>query len=81
MEAKVISLTDEVIERRDYRNAMEIHINGKMVFSVYDGEPEDANLRRDFNDCWKIPSLLEMAHRAGIAGEKLSIVHEKVDEF
>ena len=81
LEIKIISLTDEAINRRDYRDSMEIHIDGERVFSVFDGEPEDANLARDFNDCWTIPSLLEMAHKAGIAGKELSVVHEKVDEL
>ena len=45
------SLTEQGVEDRDYRDAIEIFIDGKRVFSVGDGEPEDSNLGRDFSDC------------------------------
>ena len=78
---EIISLTEEGQERRDYGNALEIRFNGSRVFSVYDGEPEDSNLCRDFNDCWKIPDLIEKAYKAGLAGEELEITSSEVDEI
>uniref|UniRef100_A0A6M3KYB0 Uncharacterized protein n=1 Tax=viral metagenome TaxID=1070528 RepID=A0A6M3KYB0_9ZZZZ len=81
MKVTVKSLTDEEFERRDYRDALEIYIDGKVRFSVYDGEPEDANLSRDFNDCWNISELMKTAFLAGKNGEEFEIEILRVDEF
>ena len=62
MKITIKSRSDKNYEECDYRNAIEISIDGKRVFEVADGEPEDSNLSRDFNDCWKIPELLESAY-------------------
>lgn len=78
MKVKVMSLTEEEIEQRDYRDILAIYINDKKVFIVMDGEPEDANLNRDFNDCWFITDLMRQAYQAGINGEALEIEHVKV---
>lgn len=75
------SLTEQGVEDRDYRDAIEIFIDGKRVFSVGDGEPEDSNLGRDFSDCWQIPDLLKMAYEAGKKGEELIIETEEVDDL
>ena len=80
MEVEVISLTEKAIERRDYRDYIEIKFNGVEVFNVGDGEPEDSNLARSFNDCWNIPSMLKKAHNAGLSGEKLIMKYTEVDE-
>jgi len=81
MKVEVISLTDKVIEDREYRDRLVIKIDGKNEFHVSDGEPEDARLGRDFSDCWKIPELMTMAHEAGAKGEAIEIVITKVDEI
>ena len=81
MKIKVLSLTEEAFDKRDYRDVMEILIDDKSVFCVYDGEPEDANLRRDFNDCIVVPDLMKMAYEAGVAGETFEIEYLKVDEI
>ena len=39
MKIEITSLTDKAIEERG-GDILEIKINGKKVFSVYDGEPE-----------------------------------------
>ena len=80
MKVLLVSLTDEAQERRDYRDCLEISIDGKAVFEVYDGEPEDATLARDFNDCWGIPELMEKAYLAGIANEDFLIERREEDE-
>lgn len=77
MQIKVISLTEEEIEKRDYRNEVIIKIDDEKVFEVRDGEPEDSNLFRDFSDVWKVPSLMQRAYDAGKKGEPLGIVYEE----
>ena len=57
----------------DYGQTLSIEIDGKEVFSVYDGEPEDNNLSRNFNDCFIIDDLLRKAYEAGKNGEPLEI--------
>ena len=81
MKIVVKSLTEKEIERRDYSDVMAISIDGKTVFCVNDGEPEDANLRRDFNDCLKIPQLMEYAFNAGKNGEMFEIERLRVDSI
>jgi hypothetical protein len=80
MKVIVYSLTEKGQERRDYRDVLEIEVDGKRAFSVYDGEPEDATLARDFSDCWSIGGLMEDAHKAGVNGEPFSLEYRKEDE-
>ena len=81
MKVTVKSLTDKGQERRNYRNIMGIEIDGKYKFRVYDGEPEDSNLSRDFNDCWGIPNLMKEAYEAGKKGEEFIIEEIELDEI
>ena len=81
MKVTLFSLTEDAKQKRDYRDAIEITIDGRVVFSAWDGEPEDANLSRDFNDCWSIPELMEQAYKAGIAEENFSIEYREEDEL
>lgn len=61
------------VEGYDGREAMAINIDGKEVFRVMDGEPEDSNLCRDFSDCYKLPKILKKVFDAGKAGETFSL--------
>ena len=81
MNIDVLSLTSKALEERDWQDVLEIRFNNRTVFTVHDGEPEDANLRRDFNDCLKIPDLLLKVYDAGKRGEEMIIKHKKVDEI
>lgn len=81
MKVTVIKLTEEAVEKRDYRDGFVIEIDGKGVASFFDGEPEDANLSRDFKDCWGIPDLLKRAHEAGKNGETFELEAKEVAEF
>lgn len=46
-----------------------VSVDGRPVFSIGSGEPEDMSLGRDLNDAYSVPKLLEKAHAAGKAGE------------
>ena len=81
MKVSTISLTEEAVERRDYRDMYVIEINDKKVFSVSDGEPEDSNLRRDFSDVYSIPELMQKAYDAGKRGEEITFEQIEVDEY
>ena len=65
MKVKVVNLSQEALENNDWRDILHIYIDGKKVFLVGDGEPEDSNLGRDFGDCCKIPDLMKRAFEAG----------------
>lgn len=43
------------------RDGLEIYINGKLALEFLDGEPEDSNLRRDFNGVYSITNYLKLA--------------------
>ena len=46
-----------------------------------EGEPEDANIGRDFADIVDIDNLVKMAYEAGKNGESLEIDHKNYDSF
>jgi len=81
MKVTVKSLSEKLYEKRDCRDMLEILIDGKSSFTVFDGEPEDATLARDFNDCWSIPGLMRVAFDAGKNGEDFEVENVNVDEF
>jgi hypothetical protein len=64
--------SEETSASRDYRNYIAFKDeNGKKLASFCDGEPEDANLARDFSDVYNIQSMMIAAHTAGLKGEPL----------
>lgn len=81
MKIEIKSLTEQAQEERDYRDELEIMIDGQVVFYVMDDEPEDSNLSRSFSDCYKIGDLLEKAYNAGKNGEDLVMNWEEVEEI
>ena len=58
----------------EYERRIDIRIDGKEVFSVWDGEPEDNTTHRNFNDVMKIPELLLQVHNNAKAGGTLEII-------
>ena len=79
MKVELFTATEEQIEERDYRDCMEIKIDGKMEFSFWDGEPEDANLCRDFGDVYGITNALEKAFNAGKNGETFELIKKDME--
>lgn len=57
----------------DFRDEYEIHIDGELMFRVFEDEPEDMILSRTLSDCLSIPKLLEMAYLAGKNGETFEL--------
>ncbi len=66
---KVVETTATALD--DYRQRVDITIDGKLAFSVHDGEPEDNNMGRNFSDCDNVTNLMKQAHSAGLEGEAL----------
>jgi hypothetical protein len=73
MKVIVKSRPEDKLDEFDYRDYLEITIDGKRAFRVSDGEPEDSNLGRDFSDCMSIPDLMQMAYDAGMHRDDLDI--------
>ena len=44
-----------------------------------DGEPEDANLNRDFSDVYQIAEMIEYANQLGLDGVKIITETEDVN--
>ena len=80
MEVNVLSCSESQLEDRDYRDAIEIYVNGKCVFDVGDGEPEDNNLARNFNDCLSIPDMMRIAFDAGKNGEEFTLLYGNIED-
>jgi hypothetical protein len=75
MKVKVVTTTDS-----EYNQSMEIYIEKHLAFSVYDGEPEDNNLGRNFEDCFSVPELMKKAYEAGKNGQKFELYYVEEDE-
>jgi len=73
MHVKVTSRSEAQLGERDYRDAVEIIVDGNVVLRFSDGEPEDGNLSRDFSDVHSIPALMRRCHAAGVRGEPLDV--------
>lgn len=73
---EVIENYEEWNEDNDYCSELDIVIklNGEVVktFNFCDGEPEDNNMSRNFNDVYKIIDALSLAYEAGKNGEEIS---------
>jgi len=78
MKVEVFSRSEQSFYNYDYRDRLEISINGDVVFHVSDGEPKDANLSRDFNSCFDIPELMKLAYEAGKRGEDFTVTYEEL---
>lgn len=81
MKVKILTLTDEASAARDYGQMLVVEVNGNPEIEVYDGEPEDNSLSRNFNGCYGIGKLLEKAYRAGFNKEPFSLEEEEVSEY
>ena len=78
MEVTIITLSDKGLEARDWQGTYVIQFDGRTVFDVCDGEPEDNNISRNFNDVYSIPTLLKQMYKLG-KGEELSFNTIQVD--
>lgn len=81
MKVTTVTLTAEGQASRDYRGMYAIEVDGKTIIEIWEGEPEDNNLYRNFNDIFSIPKLLQTAYDAGKRGEALSFESIEVDEY
>lgn len=61
----------------DDREAIEITFDDKLVFSAYDGEPEDSTLSRNFADCYDILDLLQQVYKLGQEGKEVVFVEQE----
>ncbi len=70
-------------DESDGRGFLAITIDGKRVASFCDGEPEDNSLGRNFNDCFKLLTLLQKVHEAGKNFEPLEVKRTELswDEY
>ncbi|WP_186648930.1 hypothetical protein [Fluviispira vulneris] len=73
-------IVKQICERRDGRIFLEIEVDGETMFYVRDGEAEDNNLYRNFNDCFSVTELMELAYDAGKNGEEFVLIKEEIEE-
>lgn len=77
-------LTEDFLKEDELRRAFKITVKtekDKKQLSFMEGEPEDANLGRNFADIVDIDNLVKMAYEAGKNGESLEIDHKNYDSF
>ena len=80
MEVTIKTCTEAQLKSRDWRDKISVEIDGKNVFDVFDGEPEDNTLSRNFNSCHSIGALLEDAYICSRDGEWLNLIRRNFNE-
>ena len=81
MKITVKTLSDKALARRGFQNILELSIDDKPAFLVYDGRPEDSALSKNFHDCFSVADLMEEAWEAGKRGEPFEIETARVETF
>ena len=80
MKLVIKTLSEEAVNNRDGRNAIEFYVNNHLRMSFWEGEPEDANLSRDFSDIRGIVGFAKKVYEAGKDGEALDISYQIMDD-
>lgn len=75
MKIEIITPSEELFEEMDYRQFIEVKVDGMKYIDCYDGEPEDSNLMRNFSDIFRVGELMKMAYEAGKRGEDFNLNH------
>lgn len=71
---KVITSTE------DYRSEIIITEDGKKIFEVNDGEPEDNTLHRNFSSCHSVIDILKKMYEYGQSGTVVKFEEEEIEE-
>ena len=76
---KVVQITpsDELLDRRDYRDYVSIEVDDKEVFRIGAGEPEDMYISRDLSDALVVVNLMEQAYLCGKRGDDFTISYQE----
>lgn len=77
MIVEILTRSEKDLEKFDYRDRLQITLDGDTMFDVRDGEAEDNNLGRNFDDCSNIVNMMKLAHRSGVKGEALQVIHSE----
>jgi len=80
MKITVIASSEKYEEEHDYKGFFVVKIDGETKARFYDGEPEDANMGRDFSDVFTIPDLMRLAYDAGKRGDNFIVERIESDE-
>ena len=79
MKIEIYYRDDETLEAKDYKNSIIINITTEIAeISLHfeDGEIEDNNISRNFNDIIAIKDALLIAYNAGKMNEPFEIIEE-----
>ena len=84
MKVEILNRDEESWEEHDYQQKLIINMktnNSEFHFDVGEQCSEDANLSRDFSDCYLIKDMLKAAYEAGKNGESLEIEEKDVNNI
>ncbi len=73
MKITIETFSEKGFEENDYQGKFVLKIDGERFMSLFDGEPEDSNLGRNFSDIFYIPELIQRVYDAGKSGEPLEL--------
>lgn len=75
-----INRDEEFLDEYDYNEFLRITKDDENIFEVYDGEPEDSNLSRNFNDCFNISTLMELCYKLGKDGTEVDFTFDTAED-
>lgn len=61
-------------------DSIEVQINGKCEYSIWEDEPEDMTFGRSLNDAFKVPELMKLAYLAGKSGQTMYMAEETEED-
>lgn len=65
-------------ENKDNAEFVQIKFDGRQQFYVFDGEPEDNKLDKNFAQCFMIKNMLEKVYDAGLRSEPVEFIYIKI---
>ena len=81
MNIKIQTLSPTGLENNDWHDIFRILVDNTERFFVFDGEPEDNMLARNFNDTQKLKQLFLDIYSAGSSHSGVSIVEEQLSSY
>jgi hypothetical protein len=78
MKVEIFTLPDAELIDYSNRDVVEVRVDGRTVWSVYDSDPKDATLRGSFADCYRVDVLMKLAYEAGVNKQRIEFIKKKV---
>ena len=80
MHIRIGTRSENALEKNEYRDIYSLSIDNEDILYFADGEPEDNDMRRNFNDVYQIDEVIKVVYKAGLRGEELNLDFFSIEE-